>query len=61
MISSSKKSEAVKNRDYVLYERELKVVLLELSQKFYPTLSEVPEAMKISLSLDNMLVLIRML
>lgn len=50
MAISEKKSEQVKNRDFLIYQKELKEVLIEIGKKFYPSLTEIPETSKVNLT-----------
>lgn len=61
MAVSEKKSEAVKNRDFILYRKDLLSFLIDLGKKFYPSFYTLPEGMDIELTRENIEALISML
>lgn len=58
---SEKKSEAVKNRDFVIYDKELRKLLALLGSKFQPNIGELPESIRVSLNTENVTTLIKIL
>lgn len=50
MAISEKKSEAVKQRDFGIYRKDLNEVLVELGKKFTPSFYLVPQNTPVDLS-----------
>ena len=61
MAVSEKKSEAVKNRDFELYKKDLQAVLIDLGKKFCPSFYVVPQEAAVDLRKENIGGLINML